>query len=90
MVTAKINIKLDTSQEIIQKRGLEPGGRVQMILADEPTGNLDEKNSQDILKTFIDLAHKNNKCVIIVTHSPSLAKKCDVQLKIMEGQIVEI
>lgn len=63
---------------------------VDLILADEPTGNLDEKNSQDILKTFIDLAHKNNKCVIIVTHSPSLAKKCDVQLKIMEGQIVEI
>ncbi len=63
---------------------------VDLILADEPTGNLDEKNSQDILKTFIDLAHKNNKCVIIVTHSPSLAKKCDVQLKIMEGQIDEI
>lgn len=63
---------------------------VDLILADEPTGNLDEKNSQDILKTFIELAHKNNKCVIIVTHSPSLAKKCDVQLKIMEGQIVEI
>ncbi|GFI42175.1 putative ABC transporter ATP-binding protein [Thomasclavelia cocleata] len=63
---------------------------VDLILADEPTGNLDEKNSQDILKTFIDLAHKNNKCVIIVTHSPSLAKKCDVQLKIMEGHIVEI
>lgn len=35
MITAKINIKLDTPQEIIQKRGLEPGGRVQMILADE-------------------------------------------------------
>lgn len=63
---------------------------VDLILADEPTGNLDEKNSQDILKTFIELAHKNNKCVIIVTHSLSLAKKCDVQLKIMEGQIVEI
>ncbi|MFQ8706839.1 MAG: ABC transporter ATP-binding protein [Thomasclavelia sp.] len=63
---------------------------VDLILADEPTGNLDEKNSRDILKTFIDLAHDNDKCVIIVTHSPSLAQKCDVQLKITEGQIVEL
>ena len=63
---------------------------VDLILADEPTGNLDEKNSRDILKTFIDLAHNNDKCVIIVTHSPSLAQKCDVQLKITEGQIIEL
>ena len=63
---------------------------VDLILADEPTGNLDEKNSREILKAFIELAHNNNKCVIIVTHSPSLAKKCDVQLKITDGQIVEI
>lgn len=63
---------------------------VDLILADEPTGNLDEKNSREILKMFIDLAHKNEKCVIIVTHSPSLAQRCDIQLKISEGQIVEI
>ena len=63
---------------------------VDLILADEPTGNLNEKNSREILKAFIELAHNNNKCVIIVTHSPSLAKKCDVQLKINDGQIVEI
>ncbi|MFR6666857.1 MAG: ABC transporter ATP-binding protein, partial [Thomasclavelia spiroformis] len=43
---------------------------VDLILADEPTGNLDEKNSREILKIFIDLAHNDNKCVIIVTHSP--------------------
>ena len=63
---------------------------VDLILADEPTGNLDEKNSREILKAFIELAHNNNKCVIIVTHSPSLANKCDVQLKINDGQIIEI
>ena len=57
---------------------------VDLILADEPTGNLDEKNSREILKIFIDLAHNDNKCVIIVTHSPSLAAKCDVQLKILK------
>ena len=53
-------------------------------------GNLDEKKSKEILKTFIDLAHQANKCIIIVTHSPSLAQKCDVQLKIEDGQIIEI
>lgn len=63
---------------------------VDLILADEPTGNLDEKNSRDILNTFIELAHKSDKCIIIVTHSRSLAQKCDVQLKISEGQIIEI
>lgn len=63
---------------------------VDLILADEPTGNLDEKNSNDILKIFIDLAHLQNKCVIVVTHSNTLASKCDVVLNIKEGQIVEI
>ena len=63
---------------------------VDLILADEPTGNLDEKNSREILKIFIDLAHSDNKCVVIVTHSPSLAAKCDAQLKISDGQIIEV
>lgn len=63
---------------------------VDLILADEPTGNLDEKNSNDILKIFIELAHLQDKCVILVTHSNSLAKQCDVVLNIKEGQIVEI
>ena len=63
---------------------------VDLILADEPTGNLDEKNSREILKIFIDLAHNDNKCVVIVTHPPSLAAKCDAQLKISDGQIIEV
>ena len=63
---------------------------VDLILADEPTGNLDEKNSREILKIFIDLAHNDNKCVVNVTHSPSLAAKCDAQLKISDGQIIEV
>ena len=46
---------------------------VDLILADEPTGNLDEKNSREILKIFIDLAHNDNKCVVIVTPICSMA-----------------
>lgn len=63
---------------------------VDLILCDEPTGNLDEKNSLDIMNTFFDLAHIHHKCVILVTHSPTLAKKCDVSLRIKEGKIEEV
>ena len=63
--------------------------KVDLILCDEPTGNLDEKNSIEIMNTFLDLAHIHHKCVILVTHSPTLAKMCDVSLRIKEGKIEE-
>ena len=50
----------------------------QIILADEPTGNLDKETEDDILKIFKDLAHKENKCVIIVTHSKNVCDNVDV------------
>lgn len=46
-----------------------------MILADEPTGNLDKQTENEILDIFKKLAHEENKCVIIVTHSPNV---CDI------------
>lgn len=49
-----------------------------VILADEPTGNLDMETQDSIMDIFLDLAHNNDKCIIIVTHSPSAAKKADV------------
>ena len=49
----------------------------EIILADEPTGNLDKDTESDILKIFNDLAHKQNKCVIIVTHSENVCKLVD-------------
>ena len=48
-----------------------------IIIADEPTGNLDKETENEILKIFEQLAHKDNKCVIIVTHSENVSKKCD-------------
>lgn len=48
-----------------------------IIIADEPTGNLDKETEEEILKIFIDLAHKENKCVIIVTHSNNVAASSD-------------
>ncbi|MDR3151959.1 MAG: ABC transporter ATP-binding protein [Bifidobacteriaceae bacterium] len=49
-----------------------------IILADEPTGNLDSETQNDIINIFDKLAHKENKCVIIVTHSQEVAKRLDM------------
>ena len=49
-----------------------------MIVADEPTGNLDKQTESEILDIFKNLAHKENKCVIIVTHSPNVCDEVDV------------
>ena len=48
-----------------------------IIIADEPTGNLDKETENEILKIFNTLAHKENKCVIIVTHSPNVCNSVD-------------
>ena len=54
----------------------------EIIIADEPTGNLDKETEDEIMKILIDLAHKENKCVIIVTHSNNIASKSDVVFEI--------
>ena len=48
-----------------------------MIVADEPTGNLDKDTENDIMKIFKNLAKNNNKCIIIVTHSENVCKQVD-------------
>ncbi len=48
-----------------------------MILADEPTGNLDKETENDILKILRNLAKKDDKCVIIVTHSENVCNQVD-------------
>lgn len=48
-----------------------------VILADEPTGNLDPYNEKQIIDIFTKLAHKEGKCVILVTHSKEVASKVD-------------
>ena len=49
----------------------------EIILADEPTGNLDKDTEDEILSIFKNLAHKENKCVIIVTHSKNVCDNVD-------------
>ena len=50
----------------------------EIILADEPTGNLDGETQGDIMDIFRKLAREEDKCVIIVTHSPEITKEADV------------
>lgn len=59
-----------------------------IILADEPTGNLDNKTEEEIIDIFLDLAHNKNKCVIIVTHSKEVEEKADIKIKLKGGKFV--
>ena len=58
-----------------------------VILADEPTGNLDEDTAQDITEILKESAHKMNKCVVVVTHSNELAKQADVVFRLKRGEL---
>lgn len=59
-----------------------------VILADEPTGNLDEDTAAEITGILIDCAHQMNKCVIVVTHSNELAKQADVVFRFKKGELI--
>ena len=58
-----------------------------VILADEPTGNLDEDTARDITEILKESAHKKNKCVVVVTHSNELAKQADVICRLKRGEL---
>lgn len=59
----------------------------QVILADEPTGNLDEDTAIEITDILKDSAHKSGRCVVIVTHSNELAKEADVLFRLRKGEL---
>ena len=58
-----------------------------VILADEPTGNLDEDTAQDITEILKESAHRMGKCVVVVTHSNELAKQADVVFRLRKGEL---
>ena len=59
-----------------------------VILADEPTGQLDLDNSQQIMKYFRSIASTTDTAMIIVTHDQNIAKECDQALHIENGQLL--
>jgi len=61
---------------------------VDVILADEPTGNLDASLEGDIISIFKDLAHRHDKCIIMVTHSKEIAAQSDESYALIKGELV--
>lgn len=72
-------------QRVAIARALAAGSG--LILADEPTGNLDEENSRNIFAILRDLAHERERCVVVVTHDMALAEQTDRVLRIQDGRI---
>jgi putative ABC transport system ATP-binding protein len=62
----------------------------QILFADEPTGNLDSTNGASVVETLFKYNKENGTTLIIVTHDPDLAAKCDTQVYIADGKIEKI
>lgn len=75
-------------QRVAIARSLASGVRV--ILGDEPTGNLDGANTQNIIDILGSLAHEKGYCVIIVTHDTEVAEAADVALRMKDGEMREV
>lgn len=60
----------------------------EVILADEPTGNLDEETATEIRDLFCDVAHKKGKCVIVVTHAQEFSRKADVIVTLKNRKLI--
>jgi len=74
-------------QRVAIARALASTGSI--LLADEPTGNLDEATSMEIVDLLLESAHKENKCVVVVTHSHDVARKADLIYQIRGGKLEE-
>lgn len=64
--------------------------RPELIFADEPTGNLDTKTSDDMMKMMVRMVRKDKKTLIIVTHDEELSEYCDRIVHIRDGNIQRI
>ena len=58
-----------------------------LVLADEPTGNLDQRTGESVIATMFDLARRSGTGLLLVTHDPSLAARCDRTLVIEGGRV---
>lgn len=60
-----------------------------ILLADEPSGNLDTHTGDKVMDVFFDIVRKHKITTLLVTHSEALAKKCERTLRLEEGQLRE-
>jgi putative ABC transport system ATP-binding protein len=61
-----------------------------IVIADEPTGNLDARNGENVLKLIAELREQTGKTFIIATHDPVVASRADRAIRIVDGKIAEI
>jgi putative ABC transport system ATP-binding protein len=81
------NLSGGEQQRVAIARSLATGAQV--LLADEPTGNLDQANGEKLIEILGGLAHEQGYCVIIVTHDPSIAERCDKEWRMSDGILTE-
>ncbi|MFW6202985.1 MAG: ABC transporter ATP-binding protein, partial [Marinilabilia sp.] len=74
-------------QRVAVARALVNGPKV--VFADEPSGNLDSKNQDELMELFIDLRNQFNQTFVIVTHDQHLAAKADRIINMVDGVIVD-
>ncbi len=60
-----------------------------LILADEPTGNLDSKNAEGVFQVFAELARSHGRTVVMVTHDADFARRAGRQIRLRDGRVVE-
>ena len=61
--------------------------RPKLLLADEPTGNLDEETAEDVLEQMLELVTQAGTALMVVTHSPNIAARMDRQLHLRSGRL---
>ncbi len=81
------NLSGGEQQRVAIARSLATGAQV--LLADEPTGNLDQANGDKVIEILRGLAHEQGYCVIIVSHDPSIAERSDKVWHMSDGVLTE-
>lgn len=64
------------------------GMETRLLLADEPTGNLDVANGENVLAILEGLAHEEDYCVVVVTHDPAIGRRADALMELRDGMVV--
>ncbi len=82
------NLSGGEQQRVAIARSLSSGARV--LLADEPTGNLDKGNGEIVVEILRQLAHEQGYCVVIVTHDHTVAERCDRVWHMSDGVLREV
>ena len=86
---AKENLKLvGIAPEKFRRFPANLSGGAKILLADEPTGNLDEENTENIISVFRRLAHEMGYCVVVVTHDPEIAAVSDKVWQMKDGKLM--